>query len=254
MNCRWCGGVFKKTSTRTIFCNRECDSLEREQKKQQRRQEYENSPKRCARIECPNPLPYENRKGKFCSHSCSAKISNFGTVRFKGIQKFRFDGTNNFREAKKNYCPFCSKRLALSAKICKDCKKKNKKDARYKKIEDGEMEHPRIIKSYLTEKFGHICSKCKRDEWEGEKIPLEMDHIDGNPSNNTLKNCRILCRNCHGLTETFGSKNKSGFGRTKKAKEYLRFIQTMKEIKSEIQKNPELLNSPELQGVNFLHY
>ena len=52
------------------------------------------------------------------------------------------------------------------------------------------------------------CESCKLTEWLGKQIPIELDHIDGNNQNNHITNLRILCRNCHGMTETFGSKNK----------------------------------------------
>jgi 5-methylcytosine-specific restriction endonuclease McrA len=52
------------------------------------------------------------------------------------------------------------------------------------------------------------CEICKLYEWMGEFIPLELDHIDGNHHNNNLDNLRILCRNCHGQTHTFGNRSK----------------------------------------------
>lgn len=41
------------------------------------------------------------------------------------------------------------------------------------------------------------CEKCGRTEWEGDKIPLELHHIDGNHFNNEIENLMILCPNCH---------------------------------------------------------
>lgn len=43
-------------------------------------------------------------------------------------------------------------------------------------------------------------------ERRGEALVLELDHIDGDVKNNELTNLRFLCRNCHGQTETYGSK------------------------------------------------
>lgn len=59
---------------------------------------------------------------------------------------------------------------------------------------------------------GHRCEGCGLTEWQGNPIPLERDHIDGNAFNNTETNLRLLCCNCHALTPTFCGRN-AGNGR-----------------------------------------
>ena len=56
------------------------------------------------------------------------------------------------------------------------------------------------------------CEICGLTEWFGKKVPLELDHIDGNRYNHTLNNLRIMCPNCHAQTDTYRGKNKSGSG------------------------------------------
>jgi hypothetical protein len=43
------------------------------------------------------------------------------------------------------------------------------------------------------------CEICGNTEWQGQKIPLELHHINGNHYDNNLKNLQILCPNCHAL-------------------------------------------------------
>ena len=52
------------------------------------------------------------------------------------------------------------------------------------------------------------CEKCKIKNWEGENAPLELHHINGNPKDHRLKNLKILCPNCHALTDNYRGKNK----------------------------------------------
>jgi hypothetical protein len=52
------------------------------------------------------------------------------------------------------------------------------------------------------------CEKCNISDWNNSYIQLELDHIDGDSSNNELKNLELLCPNCHSQTPTFKNKRR----------------------------------------------
>lgn len=56
--------------------------------------------------------------------------------------------------------------------------------------------------------FPYKCNKCNLDEWLGEKIPLELNHINGKGFDNRKTNLELLCPNCHAKTSTYRGKNK----------------------------------------------
>lgn len=69
----------------------------------------------------------------------------------------------------------------------------------------------RHLKRYFIEIHGERCSLCgwKKRHAVTRRVPLEMDHIDGDASNNTESNLRIVCPNCHSLTVHFRNLNRT---------------------------------------------
>lgn len=52
-----------------------------------------------------------------------------------------------------------------------------------------------------------VCEHCGLEEWMGVPIPLETDHINGVSNDHRITNLRLLCPNCHALTDTWKGRN-----------------------------------------------
>ena len=52
------------------------------------------------------------------------------------------------------------------------------------------------------------CEECGIKEWNNKIISFDLEHIDGNSSNNLVENLKILCPNCHSQTLTYKGRNK----------------------------------------------
>ena len=77
----------------------------------------------------------------------------------------------------------------------------------------------RIIRRYLIEKYGNVCSVCKGSEWMGKPMPLEVDHISGDWRDNKVENLRMVCGNCAMQLPTYKNKN-IGNGRWARRQRY----------------------------------
>lgn len=63
------------------------------------------------------------------------------------------------------------------------------------------------------------CCLCGQDEnWNGMKISLILDHINGVYNDNRLENLRIVCPNCNAGLDTFAGKNNKSEVKEKKVK------------------------------------
>lgn len=52
------------------------------------------------------------------------------------------------------------------------------------------------------------CACCGNNgEWNGQKLVLQVDHINGDHNDNRIENLRFLCPNCHSQTKTFAGRN-----------------------------------------------
>lgn len=64
----------------------------------------------------------------------------------------------------------------------------------------------RLFEASLKRPMCELCGWAKRSP-DG-RMPLELDHINGDHSDNRLENLRILCPNCHSLQPTHRGRNK----------------------------------------------
>lgn len=73
----------------------------------------------------------------------------------------------------------------------------------------SDYKSPAAIKNNLIKLRGNQCESCRLLKWDNSVIPLELHHIDGNRTNNDEDNLKLLCPNCHAVTDNWrGRKNK----------------------------------------------
>ena len=130
---------------------------------------------------------------KFCSRSCAASFNN------KGINRHGTEITTRI-------CLECGKETS-NPKFCSNkCQGHYKIITNRKDMFNGKNGSWKVIKSYLKETVGK-CQECGISEWNNKSLSLECDHIDGDGTNNTLENARLLCPNCHSQTSTYKFRN-----------------------------------------------
>jgi hypothetical protein len=118
-------------------------------------------------------------------------------------------------------CPGCLKNYSTKLsgqKYCsKKCPAKHKNRIKLNNWLAGDWNSAQSVdgsilgwaRNYLLEKTQYRCSKCCWSEvGPNGNIPLEIDHIDGDWRNSNPDNLRVLCPNCHALTDNWKVYNK----------------------------------------------
>ena len=70
----------------------------------------------------------------------------------------------------------------------------------------------KVLRGYIERHniLPYQCEICGCDgNWQNGKIQLELDHKDGDNTNNEITNLHYLCPNCHALTTTYRGRNKN---------------------------------------------
>jgi hypothetical protein len=114
----------------------------------------------------------------------------------------------------------------MNAKFCSNQCQKDLEWRRIKSMIDQNGAVPAVpsgngarAKRYLLETRGRRCEICGGTDWQGRPIPLVLDHVNGNASDWTLLNLRMVCGNCDMQLPTYKSRNR-GKGRAWRRKRY----------------------------------
>jgi DNA-directed RNA polymerase subunit RPC12/RpoP len=101
----------------------------------------------------------------------------------------------------------CTHSHRKSNKYCDvNCQNEYQWKLRVEQISNGSVLSDMHMKRYISETRGYNCEECGQDgEHNGKSLTLQLDHIDGNSDDSSLRNLRLLCPNCHTQTETFGN-------------------------------------------------
>ena len=150
----------------------------------------------------------------WCSNGCGKRVKR---------HRHRFCSQKCLGESRTKVRPqclsACGKRVSGSPrKYCSyECQQEYQFRVRVAALEAGVYRTQNcngFLRRYLVSKLGERCSKCGWDARHPRtnRVPVEVEHIDGNWENNRPENLTLLCPNCHALTSTFRGLNR-GKGR-----------------------------------------
>lgn len=142
---------------------------------------------------CNQEAKYINKSGK---HTCEKSSSSCPAMKKINSQRLKDSYESGSRK---------------SAKLLYQDMPKETKDKmawnRGKYTADFSLNGIGSHKQVLLRERGHACESCGLSEWKNVKIPIELEHCDGNNRNNSKENLLLLCPNCHALTKFYRGRN-----------------------------------------------
>lgn len=195
------------------------------------RRKFKTSKKRFCRPFCSKKCQFASRYNKvdvtcfICNKSLKRRPDHVKNN--KSNQFFCSNKCHTLAQTKElKFCLVCNKKINQRSRFCSQA---HRRDYRLNEWLDGawngctiNMELSKTIRKFLIEEAGNKCSQCNWDKINPVtgKRPLMIDHIDGNFSNQSRSNLRVLCPCCHSLTPNFGALNR-GNGRNIRKKHSL---------------------------------
>lgn len=155
---------------------------------------YNLNPAQCT--QCKTDLPYKLRKKPFCSRRCYAAhcVKRRICVTCGGAWTPKKSSKHRTR------CYSCKPALVVNGPL-------------------AEAKTATTLRRRLLKRRDWGCQGCGLTTWLGQPIPLDVEHINGNSTDNDEANLLLLCLNCHGLSPTFKSRNR-GRGRVARRRRY----------------------------------
>lgn len=158
---------------------------------------YNKNPGNCHN--CQNILVFSQRNNKYCSKNCAAIVNNHLSP--KRISKYP-----------EKKCRCC---LSLIKRSGDFCSMKCRNDFMYIErfltwYHNGKYfkgTHVQI-KDFIIMIDGYKCLNCGIFEYNGKKLTLHLEHINGNAIDNSRENLCLLCPNCHAQTPTYKGRNR----------------------------------------------
>lgn len=215
-NCRYCSQIIRVKDKRRKFCDSSCAAKYNNiglNRWGQKSKYYELPLPKC--LNCRDTVKRHDRK--YCSMKCANQhiaLERYGSYTAT-TAKIECEVCNG------DFVPSHSD-ITVCSKKCSNIRIKQNKIKLWQKDPHSAtvLGHglSRVIRLYLIEQADNQCSKCqwgKVNPTTG-KVPLEINHIDGDSTNNNSDNLEVLCPNCHSLTPTYKALNKGRSTRLRK--------------------------------------
>lgn len=184
----------------------------------------------CKKFFLKQPSQIKITKHNLCSRICNAlfitgktkgspKKRRQNKILIKKIRNLRYEGYGyrtifkliKYKRAQSSIKRYC-KDIRSNIKIA------IKKGCEYRRKPLNQLRGSNSIRKWLIDKRGYRCEKCKLSRWLKLPIPLETHHKDGNRKNNTERNLKLYCLNCHSQTDDYRNKNHKKYASVAKSK------------------------------------
>ena len=164
---------------------------------------------RCAAIK-------NNSKRVYCERVRIDKLPSTVKVELTKRSTLRYIEPKTCRFCKINFLPLSKESKYCSLNCSAQDRRKMREDEIENLIKSGRSlstdlnNNNAIYRRYLIRKFGPKCMKCgwSKINQFSKKVPIELEHKDGNCINNNLDNLELLCPNYHSLSKFYKGANK----------------------------------------------